>query len=270
MASKLFDSRLASSHHYYIVFFEAKEVASINEIYKLFSVTKKKEDADLEVPELQFTHIQLELPGAYGSPLVLAGNMSRKIDNVQHYWYDFYLGAFMVKRKQVFFISYPYVRLGKYIESCLSSNRIRRTLYKPDISRVMEFMKIHEGNYYYEAEKLKADIKKYTAKVIDDKTNKIHISGGNPLNSDVFKILSKAKSIKIQPTSLKMNCLIKSRGEIDLSFDKLGNYRFWIPYNKELNSFSTIPSIYKFFVNEQLMLEDTFFNTYTLLEDDKD
>jgi hypothetical protein len=270
MASKLYDSRLSSSHHYYIVFFEAKEIGTIDELYKIFQVKKTKESISILGSSQPITHFQLELPVAYGSRVLLAGNESRMVDGVQNYWYDFYAGEIQLRKKRFFFISYPYVRLGKYIEACFFSNRIRRTLYKPEMPEVMKFMKEHDGTYVFSNEKMRIDISKYAAKVLDDTADKVHISGKNPLNSTVFKILNESNSVEIETTALKMSCYIPDVGKIELSFDRLGNYRFWIPYKHEISTFSTLPSVLKFFDQEKLLIEDTFFNTYTLLEDDKD
>lgn len=266
---KIFHSGLTSLHHYYVVFFEAKELTSPLEIFKLFHVSKNKETNPTKDGSGSVLHFQLELPKAFGSLSILSTNKATEIDNVQNYWYDFYAGEIIISKRKFFYISYPYVKLGKYIESHLSSNRIRRVLYKPQMTSVMDFMKLHDGQYVHKS--FKADIIKYTASIMEDNNaNKINILGRNPLKSSVYKLLSEAQNIAFETTSLKMQCFDKDTGSLELAFDRLGNYRFWVGYEKDIEVYSTLPSVFRFLYRENLLEEDTFFNSFTLLEGDKD
>lgn len=262
------ESVIASSHHFYVTFFDSPDIKSVSSLINLF--TDKMNIEPVVQKNKNQLHIQLLINERYGNERVLIGNQVKRGEKI-YYWYDFYIGKLDTEEKKIFFICYPYNRMKHYLEDIFFENEITNVYHKPVVKTVLEYMKESDRS---EATRLdegfSAQITKYTAQIKNSlESNRVNIIGQNPLNSKVFEILNKkGLGLTIKTTSLKLRCDKLDVGHIDLAFDRLGNFRFWIRRDAADIAIPMIPFAFDFFKNIDAIIEDEFISSQTLLEDD--
>jgi len=265
----MISSALSSSHFYYLVFLESDQIKSIQDIFAIFKGNQQKERINSGKNETSFYHLQIEIGKALGSESVLSLNSSRSQDGISYFWYDFYIGEILNAKNQ-FIICYPYIKLGKYLDDRLNDAKIKRKILKPSVEKVLEYMKeneIDKNTTKAENQGLVVEITKYSAAVKDDSISRVNIAGSNPLSSRVYELLSNDDRIGIEPLSLKLNCS-KDAENLDLSFDKLGNLRFWIKRDSEHNLNIVLNASHEYFGEISAFEESSYISKLTLLEDE--
>lgn len=264
-------SILDSSHHFYILCFQSDQIKKVNDILGLISDNKVSEIIAQDEKK-SFVHLQVEIGKAFGSESLLQANFTYAKDNQNYYWYDFYIGSEIIEGEQFFFICYLYSKIGKYLDNCFEKSNIRKTVYKSNISSLLDYInkRVETGYEVEERVGLLASITKYSAEVKEEAStpNKVNIIGANPLQSKVYSILSNEKELTIVPISLKLKCEIVEGSSLLLSIDRLGNFRFWLYKNGQKDVIPLIPLILSFFSAINSLEESSFVNTHTLLEDE--
>jgi hypothetical protein len=264
----MIESPLATSHHFYLVFFDTFKDVPLSSLLSLFDAPKDHEKISLLENKKDFVlHFQLELKKAYGIESVLLANRNKKTGG---FWYDFYLGKSYESGTTYYYICYPYALLGKYIENAFIDKKVKRVFLKPQVKDVLSYMKKRQtkNRPKIDLHNLQTDIVKYSARVTEESNaNRINIIGANPLDSRVFDILNKDDEIQIEPISLKIKCVKEEIGKIEISFDKLGNCRFWLTKDTE-EKFSLIPYLLKFYLSIGAIDKSSFISSYSLLEDE--
>lgn len=268
----MIESIIASSHHYYVVFVESTQVKTLASLMKIFDSDPTFEYIKMDAPKQELPiHLQLEIDECYGSESLLQINKSRTRKGTTTYWYDFYIGKVPNQKNPIFYICYPYSRVARFLESSFDSNNISRHFYKPKVNKVLEFMKSRGTKDLLGLEKqgFELDITKYTAEIKDEaNANKVNLIGDNPLDSRIFQLLENDKSITIEATALKLKCKNINIGELEMSFDRLGNYRFWLKRDLQKKSVPIISFLFQFFAEIDSLEQSRFISTRTLLEDE--
>ncbi len=261
------DSVISSSHHYYVIFFDAHKINSINDI--VHAISDPVESEEIVVKNRKYRHIQVLIDRRYGSENALIGNMKRKGDSV-YYWYDMYIGKTEIEGKKIFFVAYPYFKLRNYLEGIFADASLKPNYFKAKLKEVMEYMKGEDrAASKNPTEGFDAEIIKYSAAIKDsENASKINLSGINPLNSRAFDILNQDSKITVSTTSLKLRCSKLGIGSLEISFDKLGNYRFWIKRDSANVAVPMVPYAFNFFKDINALLEDGYIGNQTLLEDE--
>ncbi|KQM70355.1 hypothetical protein ASE74_23530 [Pedobacter sp. Leaf216] len=265
----MIDSALSSSHFYYLVFLESEQLNSIGDVFNILKGNQDKEKIPSSSQQLPFYHVQVEIARALGSESILSLNSSRSDGPINFFWYDFYIGQLRGVEKK-FFICYPYIKLGKYLDDCLTEAKIKRKVLKPSVERVLDYMKVNElglNKTQAEQEGLLIEITKYSAAVKDDSISRVNIAGSNPLSSRVYELLSQDSRIGIEPLSLKLNCS-KDGQTLDLSFDKLGNLRFWLKRESESTISPIMITSFEYFDEIKAFEDSSYISKLTLLEDE--
>ncbi len=258
----MIDSTIASLHHYYVVFVKGENIRSLQTLVSLFPKDSRQES--IKVPgRRSFIHIQCEIKRRYGSQAILELNKSKIEDNSQYYWYDFYVGAVEDGQDKVFYICYPYLKLGGYIDKMLKNSTLKMLIFKPVLSLVLKYMKDNKGSVVKGT--ILAEIIKYGAQINDEGTI-ISISGRNPLQSSVYRELEGIKKLNIEPVKLKLKCTNTAVGDIEVSFDRLGNYRYWIGAYNESSTTAMLPDVFNFFKAAKALNEETYINQFSMLE----
>jgi hypothetical protein len=268
------DSIISSNHHYYVFFFQSTKIKNLSAIPILFDnklgfeVVKFKKNR-----ELDFIHLQIEINNCYGSPLLLGLNITRKNKSEGNFYcYDLYIGKIEIEGQIYFYICYPYNRLGKYLEKNFHGKSVQTIFYKPGLEKVLEYMqqRSNKGLSRMEKSGFNANIVRYSAKVKDDQSaaNKVSIVGENPLKSITYEILKADDRIKIETRTLKLRCKQMDLGELEFSFDRLGNYRFWLKVSEFDSNVPMVPFAFKFLMEVAPLEKSNFISTNTLLEND--
>ena len=265
-------SAISFSHFFYLVFLESDQIKRIDDLIKLFPDYNSGHKEQIEEESLAGTyyHLQLEIGKMLGTESVLLLNKSNLINSRQYFWYDFYVGEIFDGSKNTFFICYPYIKLGTYIDDFLLFHKIRRRILKPSVDEVLKHI---QNNLAGENEdtgnpELTVEISKYSAEVKEDTANRINISGKNPLNSRVYQLLSNDDKISIEPLSLRLNCRTESN-TLDLSFDKLGNLRFWLKRNGTGDLVAIVSKSLIYLKGIDAFYESSFISKFTILEDEQ-
>jgi hypothetical protein len=264
----MFDSILSNSHHYYVNFLHSTKIKSIKNFINLFH-----DDCQSEITKTKnqtIAHLQILIPKQYGSESVLLNNLIKKEES-NYFWYDFYIGEINLEGNKMFFICYPYNRLKNYLDDIFEQKHIQCVFYKPELVLVLDYMKSDDKP---EANNLKEgliiNITKFTASVTDDvNPHKVNISGENPLNSKVYKLICEDSSLITKTTSLKLKCLKTDYGELEISFDRLGNIRFWVGREAKEKPLEMLNIIFHFFKKIKSISESNYISSKTLLEDEK-
>lgn len=269
----MIESVIASNHHYYVFFFQSAKIKNFKLIAQIFDVVSDFEIITFDKnKEMEICHLQLELDKSYGSESVLELNQSKTKKGSSFYWYDFYIGKIKLNEKEYFLICYPYSKLGKFLEKCFNLKSIQTTFYKPDLEKILDYMRHrnNKGLSSVEQNGFIADITRYSAQVKEDQdmANKINIIGENPLKSKTFEILNSGEGITMETVSLKLRCKQLEVGDVELSFDRLGNYRFWLKRNAQKSSLPTIPFAFKFLMEIAPLQASNFISTNTFLENE--
>jgi len=260
------NSSIASKHHYYVLFFKSPDF-SMGKILKSLGV-KKREIINFDTKFSKNSYFQLPINRLLGSRKLL--------DNKYHnlgegfYKYDFYLGSFKSNRREVFYLCYPYKQIDIYLRKNYKKLFDNMTLFKPNVEVILNYFvnpSIHKQSRI-EKEGLETDITKYTAHVHEGNTKNVSLTGENPLNSLVYKILSKEKDIVLKPVSMKLKCIDLDLGYIEILFDINGNYRFWISKNKQEERISMLPRIFEFFNEIDALYDSQSISDISKLEDD--
>lgn len=260
-------SVIESSHHFYVTFFNDSKLKSYRDVVAIFS-------SDIETEQFKngkeiFIHAQILLERRYGSENALIGNQEQ-IKGKLFYRYDLYIGKIDIDDKRVFFIAYPYFKLRDFLNKLFVEKQIQPKYYKLDLNLVMDYMKGKERTFANDTVLgWKAEIIKYTAGIKDSReASKINLSGENPLNSRAFEILNNDDELVVTTNSLKLRCIKDGVGTLELSFDKLSNYRFWIKNSGEMQTVPVVPYAFAFFNNVNALLESSSIANLTMLEDE--
>lgn len=258
----MIESVIATSHYYYVSFFDSPQIKSISAITKL--IADKFEIEPVSTKSKNLFHLQILLEGkAYGAESVLNGNRVIKKDKT-FYWYDIYIGK-VESSPNIYFICFPYNKLKYYIANLFEDNSVEPNYHKPKVKEVLEKM---ESGYQSTDRSLTVQISKYTAKVKDEaNASRVNIIGENPLNSKVYNLLKKHK-VGLTTTSLKLRCSKVGAGHIEISFDRIGNYRFWIKRDSAETSLPLLTNAYSFFSDMGVLEIDSYMSFQTLLETD--
>ena len=133
-------------------------------------------------------------------------------------------------------------------------------------------MKTRGNKDFTQVEKsgLNIDITRYSAEIAEDEPHakKVNLIGANPLNSKVFELLNSLQEVEITTISLKLKSSFPQLGDIELSCDKLGNYRFWVKKDMESEALHIVPRVFNFILNTGGTRTGTFITKTTLLEND--
>jgi len=264
----MINSIISSSHHYYLAFFESTQLKSINKIVDLFPVNPKS--ISLNPGSEGFSHLQEEIGSLYGSEILLAKNKGRDRKGIPHYWYDFYYG-FVDQERKIYFICYPYSKLSRFLERGFDEKALKPNFFKANVEKVLEHMRNRGKKTISRIERqgFEIDITKYTAEVKEEaNANKVSLVGANPLNSRIFDVLNDDKSITIEATALKIKCRKDKIGEIELAFDRLGNFRFWLKKNSQEVTLPMIKFVFQFFSEISSLDKTQFLSRHTFLEDE--
>lgn len=264
-------SSISSAHFFYLIFIKSEKIHSIKELLLGFSEKKQSKKVFFDEDKTEsYTHLQIEIPRPYGSPLVLLSNQSRVIAGRQAYWYDFYIGHFQDGKDSIYYMAYPYSKMGKYIENAISDVDRQATYSKLKLSTIVPFLKkMKKSNN----DGSTINIIKYAGEVKED-DNRISIIGTktnlgkNPLNSAVLKALED-KNIVVTPIALKLGYTAVDGKSIQLAFDRLGNYRFWLKTNGQEDVLPAIPKAYGFFKSSNTMEDSLYISSYNLLEENE-
>jgi hypothetical protein len=269
----MIESTISSNHHYYLFFFESSKLKTLSSVTSIFGNNNSYEIISFgKNKEMEFCHLQLEIDKLFGSESVMALNISKTKKGGPFYWYDFYIGKIDLNEKKFFFICYPYNRLGRYLVDIFHSKSVQTIFYKPKLEDVLDYMKNRNNKGLSQVEKsgFNADITKYSARITEDdnRANRINIIGENPLKSKTFEILSSEKDIGIETISLKLRCSQVNVGDIELSFDSIGNYRFWLKKYAQKTSIPVIPFGFKFLMEIAPLQQSDFISINTFLENE--
>lgn len=264
-------SLISSSHHYYLTFCEISQFRSLTKVQDIFPINPKSVSLNnAKIASESFYHLQEEIAGLYGSEVVLSANKSKERKGALHYWYDFYIG-YADPDRRIVFICYPYTKLSRFLESNFRRLSLKPVFYKASVLKVLDHMRNKGKRNLSRAERdgFEIDITKYTAEVKEEaNANKVSLIGANPLNSRIFDVLNEDKSISIEATALKLKCFKAGIGEMELSFDRLGNFRFWLKRDAQMSTLPMIKSIFQFFTEISCLEKGQFLSSYSLLEDE--
>lgn len=260
----MIDSAIATSHHFYIIFIKGLPPKSLKKIISSIQVNKDQEIHYIDKEKKQsYTHLQVELERAYGAIGLLNANKSRVINGQQAYWYDFYLGEFQSGNETMYYLAYPYSKIGKFLEARLSKIPDNIVYSKIKLLPVVDYMKKFKNSG---KGGILIDIVKYAAEVKED-SNKISIVGRSPLTSNVLKAVE-SYGLKADPISVKLK-FSEELSSFEFAFDRLGNYRFWLKYKGENSTFTTLPKAYEFFKKSNTLEESNYISSYSLLEENE-
>lgn len=219
----MINSSIASSHYYYIMLFKNHSLKS-NDLMTLFGDEKHKRQI---VGDAKITHTQkvYEYRSKLGS-LSLLGKKENQVEDKNEFWYDYYLGSMTLGEDDLFFISFPYKTMQERITKL---PQFKKSLYYvPHVPKILERMEEKQGKEI--VGEVKNEITKYTALVKETKkAERIHILGQNPLDSSIYQKIKAIDGVKVRASSLKLKCTHESLGHIEVTFDKYGNFRFWLP-----------------------------------------
>lgn len=267
----MIDSIIATSHNYYVIYLKFERPISLPDIIRCFTVHNRVKSS-LQERNLNYSRFQLELPYLLGLESVLQTNKGGFYDNKDHYWYDFYINNASTDNSKEFFLCYPYAKLSEFIEYCFSSKAIEKLVLKPQVPGLLTYLKIR-GSTPLESQKtnLTLNIIKYSASVQEPNAKKINIFGDNPLESMVYELVSAHSELNVEPLSLRLKCSVNASEILEISFDKLGNGRFWMKKNNQENTALLLPQIFKLFqeINNGIK-ESLYINRYNLLESEDD
>jgi hypothetical protein len=255
----MIESVIASSHYYYVNFFDCPSIKSVSAITKLLSDTFEIEPVSKKNKNL--FHLQVLIEKQYGSERVLIANQVKKRGRI-YFWYDLYIGK-VEGSENIFFICYPYNKIKEYLARLFSTNNLVPDFHKPLVKNVLEKM---ESGYVGGEQDFTVHISKYSAQVISEpNANRVNIIGQNPLNSKVYNLL-KDNKIPLKTTSLKLRCTKTAIGTIEISFDRLGNYRFWIKRDAADFTIPLLSNSFRFFEDMEALEIDSYMSIHTLLE----
>ena len=268
-------SKIESNHHYYVFFFTSSEVSGVDDLVKILNVKKSNHislpNFSQEIGDIR--HVQIEIDDSLGSPNVLETHKTRAVNGKQYYAYDLYLGSFLLGNQTKLFIAYPYKSIDKYFRKNFPVIFSDSVFYKPDVNVVLDYIRnrpFKEG-VGISYKKLSVDIIKYTAEInerILDNAKKMNLIGENPINSRVFEILINSDEVSINPLSLKLRCRHIDIGQIEVIFDRYGNYRFWIPKNEALEKVSMLSVMIHFFKEINALYESEYITSHNATTDD--
>lgn len=230
----------------------------------------KPEKANIEGLEgTSILHIQIEIEGAYGNEVLLRPNKSLKRKGC--YWYDLYVGQ-ITSLNNVYFICYPYSKLSKYLEEILKKKSPFPVFHKTNVNKVLEYMRQKNSKppLRLKKEGFEPEITKYTAEVKESAdADRVNLMGSNPLNSTIFEVLNNNENISIEATALKVKCDIKKvNWNMELSFDRLGNYRFWLKRDLQASTLPMINYVYRFFSEISSIEKNNYLSIHTFLENE--
>ncbi|MDF2190556.1 hypothetical protein [Paraflavitalea sp. CAU 1676] len=276
----MIESIIATSHHYYLLFFESEKLRNWNSIPEVFdrhyecevlSGSKSKGDG--------LFHMQMEFESPFGSETLLTSNISRKVKGSVYYWYDFYYGK-VNPDSSVWFLCFPYSKFSKYIEKSFKEKGIFPKFLKSNVPSVLSYLKDRvngERVTSIERKGFNIDITKYTAEVKESaNANKVSLLGVNPLNSKIYDVLNSSTEISIEATALRVKCDLLhkdidkkgAKGQIELSFDRIGNFRFWLKRETYLEDLALLRYIYLYFSEIKSLEKSTFLSSQNLLDDE--
>nr|WP_321406239.1 hypothetical protein [uncultured Carboxylicivirga sp.] len=245
------NSVIASNHHFYLVLFELNELSTCEELLNAIQIENYTllENENEKLTKNKIFHFQKKFKGALGSIDLLIGNKMDKEPNPDkaYYLYDLYCGKtnviFASDKKDCFFICFPYKALQSII---FDRNTFKNSIfYIPSVPVMLKHFQ--NGKMAPIQNEIDSSIIKYSADIVDEaNADNVSIIGKDPLNSSIFKLMIESDEIDIEVSSLKLNCTWKEdyNYSFNLLFDRLGNYRFWIPKNKQK---STLPMLEKTF-----------------------
>jgi len=269
----MIESVISSSHHFYVIYIEASGIHSVNDLLDFI-----KEDKDvnkvhfIDDQNKFYYHAQIQLNYALGSENILQQNKAGVKNGKQYYWYDLYLGEVHLDGKKYFFLCYPYNRIGKILDEYFTASKLSKKVLKPDVNIVLDYMKNRgiSGLTKTEIEGFLVDITKYSAEIKEEiHANRINIIGNDPLNSRVFDLLSQDDQISIEALSLRLKCVDQNQGTVELAFDRLGNFRFWLKRDAQSKVMPILPISMQFFTEIKALKESSYINSFTLLEDEQ-
>jgi len=238
------ESLIASSHHYYVMFLTIEDDPGIDEIAQLIGKRYKGKRLSNTIRQ---TRLSLDEP--LGSLSLLVHNKQQASNNTIKYFYDIYIGN--LKKKKSYFLCYPYSSLSKNILEILKGLHTKIYFYAGNVEKVVSFVK---QNLIGQSETAlygpyTLSIVKYSAEVAEESNAKVvSLTGISPINSNIYDVLNSSASITLTPISLKMSCINTSdkREAIELAFDKLGNYRFWLKRNAQLDVLPLLNLVFSF------------------------
>lgn len=263
----MIDSVIATSHHYYVIYLRFKKSITFSDLLKCFTQNPLVKNSYSETAH-NLTHLQLELPYLLGIENVLQVNKGGFYDNKQHYWYDFYISNISSTNKSDYILCYPYTKLSDFIEYCFNQKVLEMLVLKPQVPELLNYLK-DRGKVPANIQKsgFVLDIIKYSAAINEEmNAKKLIIFGENPLESRVFEIVNNDSQLKVEPLSLRLKCSLNSSEILEISFDKLGNGRFWMKKNHQNNITTILPSVLQLFYEINGLKQSLYINSYSLLE----
>lgn len=269
----MIESELASGHHFYLMMFKPEEMKTLDQLrLKLTDEGNNLHIIDSDI--FQVYRCQKRFQGRFSKRDFL----NKNFHSDGTVWYDFYVGSIGTEHDNLLFVCFPYKGIQKELVNKILPEFLKNAIFfKPELDSILTYMRNRTSvdkkevesiieNYYKGNNRIfTADITRYTSYVVneDQYSDKVQITGKNPLNSKVFQILKEKQyeeEITLKTSSMKLNCQIEvennitgqsfTEGTIDILFDHYGNYRFWLPFYDEEHPSKTLimlNPLYKYF-----------------------
>lgn len=273
------DSSISSSHYYYIALFD-NTVVSKADLVNLYN-SKNSKRSIVGGQEIIHTQKIYSYSRSLGSLDLLTKRSNKDEGTDSDFWYDYYIGEVLLKGKKLLFVCFPYKKMQTWlVKNPLFKNAL---YYVPHVPRILERMEEQKGQE--KIGEIKNEITKYTALVKETKkAERIHILGRNPLDSSIYESIKGISGIKVRASSLKLKCSHDKKGQIEVSFDKYGNFRFWLPRERSqeelveldlqetdteyVQALNMIPTLYKTFDSLKFLDTTNKLSTYNTLEEE--
>ena len=259
----MIDSKIATSHHYYVVYLRFEKQISLAELIKVLGKNEGVNEYQ-QNNHAYYSHIQVELPEMLGIDSVMQPNKGR-FNNKQYYWYDLYLFPIKTSSTCDFFLCFPYNGMNDYIESAFNEYGISFTVLKPQMDAILSYMKKGGADAPIHKTGFNMEIIKYSASIQEEaNAKKINIFGENPLNSKVFTLISQpGTGFTIEPLSFKLKCYTgMESGVLEISFDKQGNGRYWLRKSLIDHNMKILPVLFQLMQQISALRGSHFINSY--------
>ena len=239
------NSIISSAHHYYSLLLRIDQIKDKSFIKTVLSSYK---NSSIISSEFRIYHLQEQINKTYGSEEYLERNKVTK-NGIDMYWYDFYLGLVELDNIEHIYLCYPYKALEVHLQKKFPTLFQNSVYYVPDVNLVLEHTKKNSAfNTINKNTEVLVDVIKYSAEVLgQDNTDKVNLVGSNPQDSEIYAKLNEL--FAMYPSSVKLRFSkndLKKNKQLDLIFDRLGNFRFWIPKNQIENSIESLSIAFQY------------------------
>lgn len=265
----MINSAISSSHHFYVVFIESNKMTSLDRLASAFPKNSLREVIKIGGSQKNgVTHIQAELNRICGSETLLSRNRSNTSST--SYYYDFYLGVADAESR-TFFVCYPYSSVVEEVDRWITDLFKDREFNRANVHDTLTYMKERKTTKRTQVENdgFNFEIVKYSAEVKEEaNADRVSLVGSRPLESRIFDVLMKDKRISIETTSLKLSCKRQDGQELELAFDRLGNFRFWMKREQQVMTLSILQHMYRFLAETKVLHKTSVIKSKTLLDEE--